>query len=742
MADNNSHSGTATATAGCPFSLFLCALLASAICQAQESRLLEEVVVTAQKRAESLQDVAVSVSAFTSEQVDRFHFQTPADIASQVPNMSVYNVFGEAQQPFLGIRGIVLSNFNDSFESPIALYVDEVYKGSLIGQTTQIFDVERVEVLKGPQGTLYGRNTTGGLMHVITRKPTEEFELLLGAEFGDHNTVGASAAISGPISEGVRGRVAIDSRQHDGWAKGFLDGVDYSDSDSIAVRFILDIDISENSRLELSGHYSEVDAVSVGFGLRGHLDPVSGERCSLSRIEAGECVSPSLGDRSANDLGGLRPGVTPGSDLPAERGYPPRQDVELKGASAKLEQDFGNWMLTALAAYDEVEKLYEEDLDADGFLFNDGLSLDAREGKAEVRAAGDFEGGNWLVGLFYFDDRKDTGSFLIPEEIFRTRGIVSTESWAVFGQVEKALSEAISLTAGVRYTEEDKHLDFRRTGFIEDAGQRTFSSEDVTGKLALGWEIGESSLLYGSVSTGFKTGGFNTQFVFGDLAEIDPVDNENLLAYEVGYKSDLAGGRIRLNTAAFYYDYQDIQLNVFTTVPGAPFPSNFLRNAGDGAITGLDIELTFHPIEYTEVRMGLGLLDTELDSDQIVESAGVTTSIDGKELISSPGTTFNLVLLQTIPLQERGSLYIQGDYSWQDDRFFSIENVDTERQEAYGVLNLRLGWQSADRWRIEGYLENALDEAYSIASVDLDPTLGLVTWGKPRWWGIRLHYQY
>lgn len=702
---------------------------------------LQEITVTAQKRSESAQDVPIAISAFSSDMLEQLGVTRAQDFVAQVPNMTVFNVFGASQAPSLGIRGVTLTNFNDSFESPVAMYIDEVYQGSLVGQTSQLFDIERIEVLKGPQGTLYGRNSTGGLIHAITHKPTKDLQGQFSAEVGKDDLTVVSGALGGPLSERVRGRLAVERRKADGWAKGFLDGLEYGDEDTIAVRGILDVDVSERGVLELAAQYSKIEGLGGVFGLRGYLDPLTGERCSNSRIESGECVSPSLGGRSANDLGGLRPEATPGSGLSASRGSPPEQSVRLKGGSARLDWDYDTWKLTALAAYNEVEKFYEEDLDADGPFFDDGLTLDGKEKKLELRAAGAHGPLTWVAGAFYFDDRKDTGSFLIPADIYTTRGIVNTESWAVFSQADLAFAQQWKLTAGVRYTQEDKSLDFERHGFIEDAGSRKFDTSDVTGRLALSWQPTNAMLLYASVSSGFKTGGFNTQFIFGTLDELDPVDNEKIVAYELGMKSEWLDGRARFNVSGFYSDYRDIQLNVFTTIPGAPFPSNFLRNSGNSKIRGVDLELTLAPFKNTFVMIGAGLLHARLDSDQLGVGPDGPVPLDGKHLMGAPDSTFNIMLSQTLPLAERGAFYVQADYAWRDRTYFSTENVDTESEAAYGLLDGAIGWRSPQKtWDVQAYVRNALDKKYSLVKVDMDSTFGVVTWGRPRWYGLRVSY--
>lgn len=233
----------------------------------------------------------------------------------------------------------------------------------------------------------------------------------------------------------------------------------------------------------------------------------------------------------------------------------------------------------------------------------------------------------------------------------------------------------------------------------------------------------------------------NTQFIFGTLDELDPVDNETIVAYELGMKSEWLDGRARLNASAFYSDYRDIQLNVFTTVSGAPFPSNFLRNGGDSKIRGLDLELTLAPFENTFVMIGAGLLHARLDSDQLGVGPDGPVPLDGKRLMGTPDSTFNIMLSQTLPLAERGALYMQADYAWRDRTYFSTENVGTESEAAYGLLDGAIGWRSPQKiWDVQAYVRNALDKKYSLVKVDMDSTFGVVTWGCPRWYGLRVSY--
>ena len=632
------------------------------------------------------------------------------------------------------------------------MYIDEIYKGSGVGQAGQIFDVDRVEILKGPQGTLYGRNTTGGLFHIITRKPTDEFDLRASASYGSYDKVVVEGAIGGPIADGIRTRVAGKYINSDGWIDGFLDGVEYSDVDSGAVRGMLEFDIGQDGILLLIGNYAKVDQNGVGFGLNGYLDPITGARCSLGRIEAGECVSPTIDAAgvglSANQLGGLKPGVTPGSNLTFDRGQPPQQKVESYGISAQLDWDFDSWQLKAIVAYDNIDKFYEEDLDAANFFFDEGFSLQGEEWKVDVRASGTYNEANWLLGVFYFNDEKDLGSFVIPDILFNSTGIQDTTSTAIYGQLEMPISEKLELVLGGRYTEEDRGLDYTRNSLFGPAipsftATRGLQSEVFTGKFGINWYFNKDTLFYGTVSTGFKSGGFNTQLVFGPPAALDPVEDEKITAYELGIKTEFLQGKARINAATFYYDYRDLQLGIFSIVPGAPFGASVLKNAGDAKVYGFEVESFFLIMENLEINLAIGLLDTEVESSAVIQSSGRTTSIDGHELPRSPGVSFSALGRYYIPLDSLGTLGFQVNYSWRDNQFFSIENFETESHDSYGLLNLRVDWKSIDKhYSAAFFVDNVFDKEHSTFTSDLDSTFGIVTWQNPRWFGVKIGYQY
>ena len=368
--------------------------------------LLEEVIVTAQKREQSIQDVAISISAFDDDQIRELGFSLPIDLMQQVPNFSQLSIFGDGIRPNLNVRGIALNTFVDNFEPPVALYIDEVYKGSADAQALNFYDMERLEVLRGPQGTLYGRNSFAGLLHFISERPGDEFGGDVSVEIGEYDNLVFEGAVDLPVSDRLRTRIAGRKHDRDGWIEGFSDGRDSDDADSYALRGTVEFDLSNKAMITLRAHYTEADTLSavqtpVGF----ETAPGSGVLCSHDAVRAGSCFALQDGFViNANAHGGFRPGVGPGSNLERD----PEVNQENWGIMGKLEWEFDVFDLTYIVAYDRLDKYFEEDLDGPfQNAFEDSLSLNMWQLTNEIRFSGETDGGtHWLLGGYFYNDRR------------------------------------------------------------------------------------------------------------------------------------------------------------------------------------------------------------------------------------------------------------------------------------------------------------------------------------------------
>lgn len=720
----------------------------SSVFAATSQSVIEEVLVTAQKREQSMQDVSVAVTAFSGAAIEKMGFEEGLDITQQVPNMNFFAIFGEASSPSISLRGISLVNFSDSWESPVALYVDDVYRGNPAGSAIQLFDLERVEVLRGPQGTLYGRNTTGGLVHYVSKNPTEVFESSASVSYGSYAETIVEGVVSGPLREGLRGRVAFKRTHNDGWQTNAVDGQKLNDTNSFGYRAKLAMDIEGGGQAHLNVNGSRADQQSVGFAHMGYLESADAgaATCDIGRIQSGLCTSATLGVTGVEEAGGqYNPEWVASS---ASDGL--KTEIETFGTSLSVELPVADDVnFTSITALQKLDKFLQDDGDGTSIVwFDEQYSVDAEQFTQEVRLNGQSAKSKWVTGLYYYNDRRDLlteapttadafefGGFFHREDV-----LLDSQSWALFGQYEYDFTSQLTGIVGLRYTEEKRH-------FEQDAGPSFYEEIDttvrlddeaVTGKLGLDWRPDPDTLVYGNVSTGFKSGGFSGSYN-ASLEATRPVGAEDITNLELGYKNTLAGGRVRVNASAFAYEVEGYQAQVFLTVADG----SVITNAGDVTGTGAELEVNAQVTDNFEVIAGLGWLDTEFDSDQIFIVAGDEYTFDGNELPSAPNLTYNLVARYYQGLGDRGELTYQVDYSWQDDHFLQIENDPYSKQSAYGLVNAKLSWMSPEgTWTVAAFVTNLTDEEYFTYQNTLGSDWGYGVWGKPRMGGVRLGWKF
>jgi len=712
---------------------------------AQQS-VLEEVTVTAQKREQSMQDVSVAVSAFSGDAIDKMGFEEGLDITQQVPNMNFFAIFGEASSPSVSLRGISLVNFSDSWESPVSIYVDDVYRGNPAGSAIQLFDLERVEVLRGPQGTLYGRNTTGGLVHYVSRKPTETLEASASASYGTYSERIIEGTVSGPISRNMRGRVAIKSTQNDGWQTNTVTGEKLNDTDSFGYRTQLEIDLADNASLLLNVHGSRADQQSVGFAHMGYLQEAAedSDKCSIGAIQAGRCTSASFGMSGIEATDGKYGPEYVASGAANGLGT----EIDTFGTSATLTWDFESFALTSITAYEELDKFLQDDGDGTAVIyFDEQYGVDAEQYTQEIRLNGNTQNSNWVTGFYYYKDDRGLVTEAPTTADWAELGLwhreivtLDTESWALFGQLEYDLTATLTLVSGLRYTEEERdftEINGPKFGSYEAIDvQDDMSDNATTGRIGVDWRPAPDTLAYASYSTGFKSGGFSGSY--NALVEATkPVGAENIGNFELGLKTTLAEV-YRLNAAAFHYTVEDYQAQVFLTVADG----SVITNAGDVTGTGAEVELTAPITENFEVIAGAGFLSTEFDSEQMFFVAGDAYTLDGNELPSAPGFTYNLVARYYQSLGDSGELVFQGDYAWQDDHFLQIENDPYSKQSAYGLANAKVSWHSpSDVYSVEAFARNLTNEEYFTYQNTLGTDWGYGVWGQPRTAGLRFNWK-
>lgn len=722
------------------------ALIAADVSSKEESSGgIEEILVTATKRTQNLQDISVSMTALSGDKLDAFGFEDTRDIFSQIPNVSSNEGSFSAD---ITIRGNSTLNSTLAGEDNVALYFDEVYRPGAFYGGGVLMDVERAEVLRGPQGTLFGRNSTAGLVHFISRKPTEEQEGYLNFEYGSYGTNIVETAISGPISDQVRGRLALKYHQDDGFqdnqgpAGGKL-GV----TDRLMGRAHLDIDINDEVNLLLSLEASDTDDIGKAFNHWGLLDPETYEVCDAQRTLASQCVG-----------GGALFGLTEFSDPSPDVTRPytehdpsagdGRYTLETETVIAKLTWQLNSDLeLVSISALDSIDRYFNTDEDGSAvgmfglYQYDDTYTVDGDQISQEFHLSGGDESSNWLVGLFYLDDDRSSTSGVAGyewgvDENPDTMANIDTKSYAVFGEINRSLSDTLSMLAGFRYTDEEKKVQLTTQGY---PGADRLTSENLSGKLGLEWRPGDEMMIYASLSTGFRSGNFNSDLLFGDLSAMTSVDPEEVTAFELGSKSTLMDGRLQLNAALFYQGVSDKQGITYDSNVAAPVSR--LISLGDADIYGVELELLAVPTDNLELSLGIGWLDSEISADPayvIYAADGNARALDGSEL-GSPDLMVNGVASYNIPLNDGAVVTLQTDFSYHSEGVGAGGN-EYNYSEAKTLVNARVFWVSAsEKWEVQAYVKNVLDTEYidnTYGIADSDYVYGNM--GMPRWAGIKV----
>ena len=736
----------------------------------KKQSVIEVIQVTASKRSESIQKVPMAVSAFSGETLEKLGLQEGLNITQHVPNMNFFAIFGEASSPSMSIRGISLVNYSDSWEAPVSIYVDDVYRGNPSGSAMQLFDISRVEVLKGPQGTLFGRNNTGGLVHHVTNNPHDEFEAKASIQLGSYNQKIVEGVLNIPITDGIRARLAVKSNTADGWQTNHASAVndwgldvdtqDLNSTDSLGYRLKFGFDIGKESELLLDFHGSEADQTSVGFAHMGYLDPITGDICSITRIHNGECTSSTFGTTGIAEAGGQWGPEHVSSSI----GGGTVTQIKTNGMSAKLTIPLtDNIVLTSITALEEMDKFLQDDGDGVGLsgvgfnvYFDEQYRSDTKQITQELRLNGNTEKTKWVAGYYYYDDSRQmrtqnpAGTDFSVAEPFgwshQEDVLLETNSWAVFGQVDYALTDDLTLVTGLRYTTDDRTYHYERPvsyyglldptdadadGDFNDPIDDTLDEDGFSGRLGLNYQMDADTLLYTSISTGLRAGGFSASYN-SKPAAFEPVKQEKNTSIEAGFKTTILDGKARLNGAVFKYTVEGFQAQVFETLA----TGSVILNAGDVDGIGAEFDLTYAVTEDFEVIASLGLLKTDMDSNKSTIVGGQTVSLDGISLPSAPELSYSLIGRYYID-----NVSLQLDYSWQDEHFLQVENDPYSKSPAYGIANASIDWSSEDgTWGVSLFAQNLANEEYFTYQNSLGADWGYGVWGKPRTFGLKFKW--
>lgn len=720
---------------------------------------LEEVIVTAQKREQSAQDIGMSISALTGREINDRRIETPLDIQAISPNINVKEI-SPGLFPVFTIRGVGLNDFSANNNPTVGVYLDEVFLASTTQLTFQLYDIERVEVLKGPQGTLYGRNTTGGAISFVTAQAGFEDDWRVSFGAGEYDLLEAELMGNKVLMDSFAVRLAGKYvEQGEGFYESrTLNGEDIGEreeyalrlnttwlaSDSTDVSFKLE---TARSRSEV-GQFEHFGTLATGAGLL----PPPCDAILEGRRDPDTCVD-ALGYSDPD-----------GDPFEGDWNNDARFDSDSLASTLRVNHELGSGTLTSVTGWLSFEREAFNDTDAGPFVqaefdVNDEIEQFSQELRYAFNPVPSVE---LILGGFYSWDEVDIEIPGSLDDLLLTRVEINSEqetrSAAIFAQADWAFSDRWSLTAGLRLTDEEKEF----TGGMDDLNpfgsscllspicspgmtgsvnvafnEEKISSTEPSARLAVNYFAREDLMLYASVARGFKSGGFfGGGFVTSD-SELESFDEEVLVAWETGIKSRWLDSAVQFNAAAFFYDYSDVQ--TFTQVDTGDLSVLKLSNVDEADIFGLEADLLWQPIDGLLLQANAGYLDTELGE---FEAPGGGTVDKGNELPNAPEWSYNLVARYDWPVGDSGTLSVQADYTYTDDAFREAVNIPFLATENYNVWGARLAFRSADeRYELALWGKNLGDEEYRLHAFDNGIGNGGSTYGSPRTWGVTLKIQ-
>ncbi len=697
--------------------------------QGEEARAntLDAITVSARKREESLQEVPVAVTAFTADGLDKLNIEDIADLGAFVPNLTVYAARGSSSTLTAYIRAVGQSDPLWGVDPGVGLYFDDVYIARPQGALLDVFDVERIEVLRGPQGSLYGKNTIGGAIKYVSSALEEEFYGRGSLTIGNYSQLDAKASVNLPLGGGWASRLAVASLSRDGFGKNVRTDQEVSDKEILAARASL-------------GYLGSPD-----FTAKFTVDWMDDQ----SGVRGAKMLGPNFAAPTLLPLDGR---------FDVRNGMPNINDTSMFGASATFSWNLGDaWVLKSVTAYRESDTETNIDFDtlpntiADvkAFYSDDQLS---QEFQLNYDAGGKVRG---VAGLYWF-----TGSAggqvlnnFFGANFGDTQGVVDTDSIAVYGEFTWDFAERWALTLGGRYTDEKKSADVYNIGYTDATFTRpngliaadfedSVSFQNFSPKVSLDFKVSDSVLLYALASRGFKSGGFNIRAQATAVPRSRlPFDDETVTTFEVGAKNAFFDDRLFLNLAYFNSDYKDIQLSVFTAVPGSNPPIFFgdFANAGKGSVDGIELEYQALLSPSFTLQGNFAWLDAEYD-EFITNDRNVA---DSQKFTNAPDFSAAITGLHTLQLSGGGSFTTRLSYSYQDEVYPTTDLSEAIRQPGYGLVSAGLIWQTAGAWRFALEGANLTDKEYRTTGYNIG-ALGILTgfYGAPRTYSLTATYDF
>lgn len=723
----------------------------SNVSYADDNSELEIIEVSAQKRLQNIQQVAIALTSLNQQQMQDLGIQDSYQLSGLSPNVLLSQNAGEGSPPAVNIRGVGLVDYNTSNTSPIAFYFDEAVNGSVSNQFSELFDIEHVEILRGPQGTLFGRNTSGGALLFFSNPPEDEFAAYVSAGLGSDAYQKIEAMLNLPLGEQSATRISAQYLDYDYSATNNLADAPQEGIRRNAVRWQYALNKEEFS-LNLKLSAADWQGISQPYGHTGVYDLQSGGRCNLDMTTRGECA----------DVFGFNDGSNNFRDVSVDNDSP--HNSEQQGARLKLQWHISPTVsLSSITAYNDLDRQHQIHCDASSLDVCVGFfALDNSVFSQELRLTGELPDINWIAGLFLLREDLEQNNSIDLLRDFRFAGSASgaaqyfyhnqieIESRAIFSQVDYNFTPQLILTAGLRYNNEE--IDFLgdtdlNVPLDDDIDGFTFPFWSVTdnvddnqwsGRLALSYQLSHNWMWYTSASSGFKSGGFNGGFLFTpDEAQKAGYGPETLYAYEVGTKADLWNKRARLALSAFYYDYHDQQVFINEPAVTANAPNlQLLQNVADSSIKGLEAQFEWQITPDLHINLAGGYIPTA-DFGQYIDPTG--RDLTGNRLPFTPKLQLSMAshYQYFLAADKYLTLSILGRY--QSEIYFDQNQSPYTRQDGYALWDTTLGYHNKN-WRLTFNIKNIFDQNYDTLRFDLIDFLGLVNSNKGE--GRRAQFEY
>ncbi|MET0986308.1 MAG: TonB-dependent receptor [Steroidobacteraceae bacterium] len=683
---------------------------------------MDVTVVTAQKRREDVTTVPVSMTVLKRTTLQGLHLDTSADLQSAAPGLTTSSNDG-LMLPY--VRGIGSDIIATGSQPSVAVYVDGVYQAERVQTFVDLADVEQVELLKGPQGTLYGRNATGGAINITTRAPTNELRSDAHVGVGNLDQRDGSLFIAGPLNERVRASFSGHTRERDGYYRNIVDGRDVNSQQFYSLHGRMQFDVREDFRAELLlKRFKRDDSYGYGTDISDNSRAAQlGARIATEPFETASDMDDG-GQRWTTNTAALKLNWT---GLPGELQSTTSYNEQRHGFG--IDFDASARTLSHLQTH-EVSRTFAQEV-----LLSSEASADALD---------------WLIGVFYIDTTDDYSPMTmesslrtpVPRQVLVT-GDVHTKALASFGEATLAFNQAFSLTAGLRYSQEKKSLVDASIGIAGTVStgfeDRRDEWDDVSYRLVAKYTL-DRSMLYAKTETGFKSGAFNNT----NPVNPGPIDPEQVTAYEIGFKTSLATLPMQLSTAAFFNDYTDLQNQAVDATTG----STVLVQAPHARTYGLDLNADLKASRHWSVGGGLSWLRAEYreyiaHGVQIPSPAGghvPATRIDlsGNHLSRAPALTANLMVAFDYPVP-LGAVFGTANYYHSSRLYFDAAN--TYAQNAFDIVNAQLGLRFGTRWSVSAWANNLTDTTY-LTCVIPGPLGAFAQYAEPRTFGLNVDYSF